>query len=568
MIVVVPPQAGARVPVSKVSEAAVPPKGSSMWVCASMPPGMTYLPVASTTASTLPSRSTPSSDDPGARTAAMVSPSTSTSAVAVPAALTTVPPLISVVLTRCAPSCSGPASSGNRSHTAAPTAGNLQFLTGFPKETRSSWLGDGDVGVGAPVAVKLPGVTDLTDHVHVQVADNHFLGLFAAQRPHQAAGRVDELAGAVEVHRQVAVLVVLGAHPVGGGHEVAVRRGGRRLLDLPQPLRQSGLGRVGVEHDLCAVQPQLAPALGEVPVVADVDPDRPDRGPEHRITQVPGPEVELLPELLQVGQVVLAVLAEDGAVGVHHHRGVVVDAGDVLLVDRQDHDHRQLGGQRREPLHDRPVCRLRQVVVLGVLGDAEVRPVEQLLEADDLGALSLGVPGELLVLVQHRGDVAGPGGLGDGCSDDGHRTPPPRRTRGATETNYLTSSSDSCAVSASSAGSTVPPGSPGSSSIVSEPYSSGSVGAPVSSPSTGWELSNVGVDMLNSIAAVRLGALLGGNERPPLVRQPNPRPYAPGGQRADRRLDGGRGPAAGPGRPRPRLQRPHLQPHPVPVHPG
>ena len=47
MMVVVPPQAAARVPVSKVSEAKVPPNGSSMWVCASTPPGMTYLPVAS-----------------------------------------------------------------------------------------------------------------------------------------------------------------------------------------------------------------------------------------------------------------------------------------------------------------------------------------------------------------------------------------------------------------------------------------------------------------------------------------------------------------------------------------
>lgn len=46
-MVVVPPQAAARVPVSKVSEAKVPPKGSSMWVWASTPPGMTYLPVAS-----------------------------------------------------------------------------------------------------------------------------------------------------------------------------------------------------------------------------------------------------------------------------------------------------------------------------------------------------------------------------------------------------------------------------------------------------------------------------------------------------------------------------------------
>ncbi len=52
MMLVVPPQAAARVPVSKVSEALVPPNGSSMCVWASMPPGMTYLPDASTTAST------------------------------------------------------------------------------------------------------------------------------------------------------------------------------------------------------------------------------------------------------------------------------------------------------------------------------------------------------------------------------------------------------------------------------------------------------------------------------------------------------------------------------------
>ena len=49
MMVVVPPQAAARVPVSKVSEANVPPNGISMCVCTSIPPGSTYLPVASMT---------------------------------------------------------------------------------------------------------------------------------------------------------------------------------------------------------------------------------------------------------------------------------------------------------------------------------------------------------------------------------------------------------------------------------------------------------------------------------------------------------------------------------------
>ena len=61
MTLVVPPQAAAVVPDSKVSLASVPPNGSSKWVCASMPPGTTYLPVASMTVSTLPARSWPSS---------------------------------------------------------------------------------------------------------------------------------------------------------------------------------------------------------------------------------------------------------------------------------------------------------------------------------------------------------------------------------------------------------------------------------------------------------------------------------------------------------------------------
>ena len=47
MIVVVPPQAAARVPVSNVSAENVPPNGISMCVCTSIPPGSTYLPVAS-----------------------------------------------------------------------------------------------------------------------------------------------------------------------------------------------------------------------------------------------------------------------------------------------------------------------------------------------------------------------------------------------------------------------------------------------------------------------------------------------------------------------------------------
>ncbi len=92
-MVVTPPHAAAVVPVSNVSDAAVPPNGSSMCVCTSTPPGTTYLPVASMVRSAVTPRV---SAWPGASTAAIVSPSTRTSAALRPVALTTVPPVISV----------------------------------------------------------------------------------------------------------------------------------------------------------------------------------------------------------------------------------------------------------------------------------------------------------------------------------------------------------------------------------------------------------------------------------------------------------------------------------------
>src|SRR5947208_771799 len=77
-IVVVPPNAAAVVPVSKSSDAIVPPNGSSMWVWTSMPPGIRYLRLASI-------RFAPAALSP-VPIAATFSPSVSTSALYVSAA--------------------------------------------------------------------------------------------------------------------------------------------------------------------------------------------------------------------------------------------------------------------------------------------------------------------------------------------------------------------------------------------------------------------------------------------------------------------------------------------------
>ncbi len=83
-IVVVPPIAAARVPVSKSSAELVPPKGMSRCVCASMPPGSSSRPVASTTVSAALAGMP-------ARTSLMTAPSISRSAFTVESALTMVP---------------------------------------------------------------------------------------------------------------------------------------------------------------------------------------------------------------------------------------------------------------------------------------------------------------------------------------------------------------------------------------------------------------------------------------------------------------------------------------------
>jgi len=124
-----------------------------------------------------------------------------------------------------------------------------------------------------------------------------------------------------------------------------------------------------------------------------------------------------------LGDVVLAVLAEVGAVRVDDRGGVVEDAGLLLLVHRQYEDDAVLLRKCLEPLDDRPVGDLLGVLVeRRVLDLAEVGPVEQLLEAQDLSTLGGRVAHRLLVHPDHRLLVARPGGLEDrGTDHSAHR---------------------------------------------------------------------------------------------------------------------------------------------------
>src|SRR5262245_50156233 len=153
MIVVVPPHAAARVPVKNVSAENVPPKGISMCVCASIPPGSTYLSSASMTESA-------DSITPGATTAEIFSSSTSTSARSVPPALMTVPLRMSV---------------------------------------RISGSGERVVGVRPAVAVELPQVPDLGQLPHVEVTHDDLFLVVRRGLLHDLATGVHEVRLSVEV---------------------------------------------------------------------------------------------------------------------------------------------------------------------------------------------------------------------------------------------------------------------------------------------------------------------------------------------------------------------------------
>ena len=83
---------------------------------------------------------------------------------------------------------------------------------------------------------------------------------------------------------------------------------------------------------------------------------------------------------------VLSVLAEVGAVGVEHGRGVVIDARHVALVDRDDHRHVEFLGVLGHQLGGRAGAGFGRVVPLRILARAEVGTVEDLLQSEDLAA--------------------------------------------------------------------------------------------------------------------------------------------------------------------------------------
>ena len=180
----------------------------------------------------------------------------------------------------------------------------------------------------------------------------------------------------------------------------------RRLFEFPEVLGEAGDRRRRIEHDLGAVEAEQTRAFREMPVVTDVRADTRELRLERLITGVPWLEVVLLPKPTagrarrHLRDVVLAIDAEHGTVGIDDHGGVIVHAADRTFVERHDEGDPELA---REILHQ---ARRRTVgdefgrlIPFRILLGTEVRPIEELLQTHDLRAAFSGLTDHAHVLL-------------------------------------------------------------------------------------------------------------------------------------------------------------------------
>ena len=110
--------------------------------------------------------------------------------------------------------------------------------------------------------------------------------------------------------------------------------------------------------------------------------------------EVAGSEIKFLVEERVVGNVHLAIDAEERAVGVDDGGGVVIKAGGALLEKRGDDDDGMFFGEFLKGGGAGAGDGLGQFEIIVVLALAEILGAEQFLGADDLRALLGGAFGE------------------------------------------------------------------------------------------------------------------------------------------------------------------------------
>ena len=107
--------------------------------------------------------------------------------------------------------------------------------------------------------------------------------------------------------------------------------------------------------------------------------------------EIAGREIKFFVVARIVGDVHLAVAADDFAGLVDDGGGVVIDAGGAALEDRRDDDHFSRLGDRAERFGGRAGNRLGEIEKFRILDLTRIMRAEQFLGADDLRAALGGV---------------------------------------------------------------------------------------------------------------------------------------------------------------------------------
>src|SRR5450631_4040000 len=130
-----------------------------------------------------------------------------------------------------------------------------------------------------------------------------------------------------------------------------------------------------------------------MPVVADVHAHASVLGFKHRISEIAGSEIKLLPESgMAVRDVMLAIFAKIAAVGVDDSGGVEIHSRHLFFVNR-NHNHHAVFG--RDLLHETYRGTIRypfgEFVPARILLRTKIGPIEKFLQAKDLRFLARGL---------------------------------------------------------------------------------------------------------------------------------------------------------------------------------
>jgi len=148
---------------------------------------------------------------------------------------------------------------------------------------------------------------------------------------HVAAFRIYK----VRLTIKVVVAEIFDAHAINCPHVIFVGDSRGWLLDAPQVFGQSTGGSGRIKNNLGSIESQGPPALWEVSVVTYINANFAHRGVKNRVSTISGPEVKLFPETLDVGNVLLSILAEVTSVSVNDGGGVIEEARACIFIHWQ-----------------------------------------------------------------------------------------------------------------------------------------------------------------------------------------------------------------------------------------